>query len=142
MHLGLTSYAVLYKATCLRSSPSSSSDSDSDNYCFANAITNTSTPANAYVYFLPLNMTLPGTAEPACGGCLRDTMAIYQAASAVRSLAIADRYEGAAGRVNEVCGEGFANETLPEEVAGAVRVGMGPGVVLTAGVVVVLNWVL
>lgn len=135
VHLGLTSFDVLYKATCLR-------DDDNDNYCFANAVTNTSTPANAYVYFLPLNMTLPGSATPGCGSCLRDTMAIYQAATATRSLAIADTYEGAAARVNEVCGEGFVNETLPEAVEGSARVGMAPGVVFTMAAVVLLNWVL
>lgn len=150
VHLGLTSFNVLYKATCLRESPSSSSSSDEDEededrgdaYCFADAVTNTSTPANAYVYFLPLNMTLPRTAAPACSRCLRDTMGIYQAASALRSLAIADTYEGAARRVNEVCGGDFVNATLPEAVEGGARGGVVRGVVGTAGLVLFLNWVL
>lgn len=128
---------MLYKATCLR---------QDDTYCFANAITNASTPANAYVYFLPLNMTLPGSAAPECGECLKDTMAIYQAATATRSLAIADTYEGAAGRVNEICGGQFANETLPEAVDGGARGGSVPGglpgVVVATAVAMVLNWVL
>src|SRR5690606_238743 len=102
IHLGLTSYPVLYKATCLRRAPS-------DAYCFADAVTNATTPANAYVYFLPLNMTMPGGAEMDCSRCLGDTMAIYRDAAARRSLAIASTYEAAAGRVNEVCGGGFAD---------------------------------
>ena len=79
-----------------------------------------------------------------CGGCLGDTMAIYRDAAARRSLAVASTYEGAAKRVNEVCGGGFADETLPEameeDAAGSVRV---PGAVMgTAVAVVILSWVL
>ncbi|MBE3043083.1 hypothetical protein IMZ48_11025 [Candidatus Bathyarchaeota archaeon] len=133
VHLGLTSFNVLYKATCLR---------QDDTYCFANAITNASTPANAYVYFLPLNMPLPGSAAPACGVCLQDTMAIYQAATATRSLAIADTYEGAAGRLNAVCGGQFANETLPEAVDGGAEGRVAPSVFVMTAVVVFLSWVL
>lgn len=107
-------------------------------------MTNASTPANAYVYFLPLNMTMPGAAEPDCSRCLGDTMAIYRDAAARRSLAVASTYEGAARRVNEVCGGGFAEETLPEameEDAGG-RVGVSGVAVGTAVAVVLLSWVL
>ena len=79
-----------------------------------------------------------------CSKCLGDTMAIYRDAAARRSLAIASTYEAAAGRVNEVCGGGFADETLPEAIeedaAGSVRVSRA--VVGTAAAVVLLSWVL
>ncbi|SPO04537.1 uncharacterized protein DNG_07222 [Cephalotrichum gorgonifer] len=140
-YAGLNSYNVLYKATCLRRGGADGDGDGDDAYCFASAVTNTSTPANAYIYFLPLNMSLPKTAEPACGRCLRDTMAIYQAASAARSLGIAYTYTGAAERVNEVCGDGFVNATLPEALEdGARRAGLSGVAVGAALAVLFLGW--
>lgn len=140
-HVGLTSYNLLYKAGCLRKRDDGPGDEGS--YCFAGAATNTSTADNAYVYFLPLGMTIPSRAAPACSGCLADTMAIYHAATATRSLPIAGTYESAAKKINEVCGEGFVEETLPEAAdSGVGREGCVSS--LTVGLalsVVVLGWV-
>ncbi|RGP77731.1 hypothetical protein FLONG3_4120 [Fusarium longipes] len=107
---GLRSYEVMYKATCLQTPKD-------DMYCYANAVTNTTTAANAYFYYLPYNLTLPGSTNPSCGFCTQETMNIYHAASEDRSQPIALTYEAAARQVNTLCGPDFVNSTLPSEVA-------------------------
>ncbi|KAL2752826.1 hypothetical protein ACRALDRAFT_2111889 [Sodiomyces alcalophilus JCM 7366] len=106
-YMGLTSYDVTYATTCLQNPETSM-------YCYATAVTNQTNASNVYFYLLPLNMTLPGSATPACNWCLGETMAILQAAAADRDRPIADSYETAARQVNTVCGPEFVNETLPE----------------------------
>ncbi|KAJ4140904.1 hypothetical protein NW768_000111 [Fusarium equiseti] len=105
---GLKTYEVMYKATCLQTPKD-------DMYCYANAVTNTSTAANAYFYYLPYNLTLPGSTNPSCGFCTQETMNIYHAASEDRSQPIALTYESAARQVNTLCGPDFVNSTLPPE---------------------------
>ncbi|KAJ0159252.1 hypothetical protein CTA2_10056 [Colletotrichum tanaceti] len=112
-YLGLKSYEMLYKATCL-------TDPDTSMYCFANAVTNLTTPSNVYFYYLPLNMSLPGSANPTCGSCLRQTMEIYQTFTTNRKLAIASTYEDAAKQVNTLCGPEYVNDTLMAAVSSAV----------------------
>lgn len=102
----LMSYQTVYSTTCLM-------DPGTSSYCFANAITNATNYNNAYFYYLPLNMTLPPTATPNCNWCLQQTMAIYQAQSANRKLAVASTYSPAAEIVNSGCGSNFVNATLP-----------------------------
>jgi hypothetical protein len=141
-YLAMRAYAPVYSAGCLR-------DPDSGAYCYANAVTNLTNPSTTYLYFLPLNKTLPGSTVPACGECLRQTMAVYQAATGDRRQMIANTYVGAAKQVNTICGPEFVNETLAAVVipsgAAAVRVG-GVGmmgvVVTVVGLVVGLLGVL
>ncbi|OLN96720.1 hypothetical protein CCHL11_02272 [Colletotrichum chlorophyti] len=104
-YLGLKAYEMLYKATCL-------TDPDTSMYCFANAVTNLTTPANVYFYYLPLNMSIPGSANPTCSSCLKRTMEIYQTFTSNRKLAIASTYEEAAKQVNTICGPEYVNEVL------------------------------
>lgn len=111
-YLGLKSYEMLYKATCL-------TDPDTSMYCFANAVTNLTTPSNVYFYYLPLNMTLPASANPTCGTCLRQTMEIYQTFTTNRKLAISSTYEDAASQVNTICGPEYVNDTLLAAVSTA-----------------------
>ena len=108
-YIAMVSYQTLYSATCLKD-PSSSS------YCYANAVTNLTTPSNAYFYYLPLNISLPGSAMPSCTWCLDQTMAIYQASTVNRKLPIANTYVSAAQQVNTLCGPDFVNETLPQAI--------------------------
>ncbi|EFQ27092.1 hypothetical protein CGRA01v4_07600 [Colletotrichum graminicola] len=112
-YLGLKSYEMLYKATCL-------TDPDTSMYCFANAVTNLTTPANVYFYYLPLNMTLPASANPTCGSCLQRTMDIFQTYTMNRKLPIASTYEDAAAQVNTMCGPEYVNDTLLAAVSMAV----------------------
>ncbi|KAI3337361.1 hypothetical protein HD806DRAFT_36775 [Xylariaceae sp. AK1471] len=106
-YLGMRTYETVYKATCL-----TNADSDSGGYCFANAITNASTPSNSYLYYLPFNSTLPSTAAPACNSCTRQTMQIYQAATANRKAEISYTYPSAAQQIDTECGPEFVNTTL------------------------------
>jgi len=107
--LGLKAYKTLYSASCLRNPQTSS-------YCFADAITNSTSPTDAYIYFLPLNISLQGGSQPTCNACLKSTMAIFSAASSDRSSAIASTYISASQQINVQCGPGFVNSSLAAEV--------------------------
>ena len=117
----MVAYAPVYAAGCLK-------DPDTGAYCYASAVTNLTNPSTTYFYFLPLNVTLPASAQPACNYCLRQTMGLYQAATADRRQMIANTYAAAAKQVNVICGPGFANETLAAEVISS----SGGGRLLTA----------
>lgn len=109
-HDAMVAYSPIYTAGCLR-------DQETSAYCYANAVTNTTNPSGVYFYRLPLNRTLPSTTVPACGYCLQQTMAFYQAATADRRQMIASTYVDAAKHVNLICGPDFSNETLAAEIA-------------------------
>ncbi|KAH7360327.1 hypothetical protein BKA65DRAFT_390686 [Rhexocercosporidium sp. MPI-PUGE-AT-0058] len=110
--LGLKAYKPLYSASCLRNPATSA-------YCFADAITNASNPTDSYIYFLPLNTSLVGGSQPTCDACLQNTMAVFEAASADRTQALASTYVGAASQVNVNCGPQFVNASLAEAVNSA-----------------------
>ncbi|KAL2201008.1 hypothetical protein P885DRAFT_65309 [Corynascus similis CBS 632.67] len=104
----MIAYAPIYSTGCLR-------DPDTGAYCYATAVTNLTNPSAIYIYFLPLNKTLPGTTVPTCGYCLQQTMALYQAATADRRQMVVNTYVSAAKQVNTICGPDFVNETLAAE---------------------------
>lgn len=134
---GLMSYEMMYTATCLQ-------DPDSENYCFATAVTNTSTPSDTYLYFLPYNLSMPGSSTPSCTWCNQETMGIFHAAASNRRQLIATTYEGAARQVNTMCGQSFVNSTLPEEDENAGGLTLPHiGLVITAIVVgAIINFAL
>lgn len=118
-HIGLLAYKPLYTASCLRN-PSTSS------YCYADAITNATNPTDSYIYYLPLNTSLPGGSQPTCGACTKDTMNVFEAATSDRKSAIAGTYGTAAMQVNVQCGPGFVNSSLAAVVNnGAIPVMVG-----------------
>ncbi|POR34076.1 Uncharacterized protein TPAR_05717 [Tolypocladium paradoxum] len=129
---GLTAYKTLYSATCLQ-------DLSTSMYCFANAVTNLTTPSDAYLYFMPYGLALPGASTPTCNWCTRETMNIYHAASADRQQFVASKYEDAARQVNTICGPGFVNPTLPKATAAASAAVMPSYIVTLATMVVVLG---
>lgn len=108
-YLAMISYQTVYSATCLK-------DTGTAMYCYANAVTNLTTPSNVYFYYLPLNISLPGSSIPSCSWCLERTMGIYQSASANRKLPISNTYVSAAKQVNTICGPEFVNDTLPNAI--------------------------
>ncbi|PTB67467.1 hypothetical protein BBK36DRAFT_1099238, partial [Trichoderma citrinoviride] len=103
---GLQAYKEVYAATCLQ-------DPTTSQYCFANAVTNLNTPSDAYLYFLPYGLALPGSSNPSCSWCTQQTMDIYYSASADRDASVADVYADAARQVNTLCGPNYVNGTLP-----------------------------
>jgi hypothetical protein len=103
--LGLEAYNTLYTASCLRNPTTSA-------YCFAAAVTNASSPTDSYIYYLPLNISLPGGAAPTCDKCLINTMAVFDKATADRSSPLASDYAAAAQQINLHCGPSFVNTTL------------------------------
>ncbi|KAI1085642.1 hypothetical protein F5B20DRAFT_519166 [Whalleya microplaca] len=109
---GMRAYAEIYSATCL-------SNPDTSAYCFANAVTNLTTSSNVYLYYLPLNSSLPQSAVPSCDSCTRETMNIYQAAAADRTKYVANSYVAAAEKIDSACGADFVNATLPAATEGA-----------------------
>ncbi|RAL60061.1 hypothetical protein DID88_000687 [Monilinia fructigena] len=104
--LGLLAYTTLFTASCLK-------DSSNGAYCYAQAVTNSSSPTDSYIYYLPLNVSLPGGSQPTCNECLKTTMAVFEQAGSVRTSAIAGTYIQAAGQINVQCGPGFVNASLP-----------------------------
>lgn len=114
---GLSAYRVLYAATCLQ-------DERTQSYCYAQAVTNSSTPSDAYLYFMPYGLALPGASTPTCSWCTRMTMEIYRSSTRDRRQLVASKYEGAARQVNTLCGPEFVNSTLPraEIAAGTMAI--------------------
>jgi hypothetical protein len=112
-HTGLVAYQPLYTASCLKNPATSA-------YCFADAITNASSPTDSYVYYLPLNTSLPGGSQPTCNACLQNTMAVFDAAAANRSQPVASTYVAAAQQINVNCGPGFVNASIPAAASGAL----------------------
>ncbi|KAF4452521.1 hypothetical protein F53441_4633 [Fusarium austroafricanum] len=131
---GMKAYEMMYKATCLQTP-------EDDMYCYANAVTNTTTAANAYFYYLPYNLTLPGSTNPSCSWCIQETMNIFHAATTDRSQPVALTYESAARQVNTLCGPNFVNSTLaPEETNIAHTFAPSwAGIVLTLASVALVN---
>lgn len=115
----MTAYAPIYNVGCLH-------DPETSAYCYANAVTNLTNPSTAYIYYLPLNKTLPGTTVPSCDYCLQQTMALYHAATADRRQLIANTYEAAASQVNTICGPEFVTDSLASEVVPSAAPGRRP----------------
>ena len=133
---GLIAYEELYSASCLQ-------DNDQGSFCFTRAVMNYTTASNVYLYFLPLNSSLPGRSIPSCDSCAERTMNLFHAASSNRQHPIARTYTDAAERMNMVCGPGFVNETLPEAVVEATAVGRSlphAKLVVTAAVLLLLQY--
>lgn len=150
-YVAMIAYAPVYSATCLKDSSSSSSSGEEETvgggYCYANAVMNFSNPSSVYVYHLALNVSLPGSTVPSCGGCLKETMQVYHAAAADRKQPVAGVYVKAAKMVNVVCGVGFVNETLPEEMvssssAGSRAVALGGMVPFLTTAVAAVLWLI
>jgi hypothetical protein len=134
--LGLMAYQPLYRASCLKN-PSTAS------YCFADAITNATNPADSYIYFLPLNTTLVGGSQPTCSTCLKQTMAVFEAATSDRSSALAFDYVSAAMQVNVNCGPSFVNSSLAAAATSGAQVSQPlSNVGIFALVVLVASWLL
>lgn len=114
---GMTAYEEIYGATCL-------TEPETSQYCFINAVTNLTTASNVYLYKLPLNSSLPKTALPDCDFCTRETMKIYQSASADRSKFIANTYVKAAEQIDAECGPTFVSAALPDPLPGSAAASM------------------
>lgn len=103
---GFLSYVPLYQAGCLK-------DPSTGNYCFANAITNTTSPTDSYIYYLPLGITFPGGSTPTCDSCLQQTMQVFQTTAGNATQPVSSDYVSAATQIDEGCGPGFVNATVP-----------------------------
>lgn len=137
--MGLQAYLPLYTASCLRNPAT-------DAYCFADAITNTSSPTDSYIYYLPLNISLPGGTQPTCNQCLQDTMGVFETEASNTSSALHFDYQTAAMQVNVNCGPGYVNQTLGTaqvpNAAGAAAGFGGPQIVFGLMMAWAVGWVL
>jgi hypothetical protein len=129
---GLIAYDTLYAALCLTSSTTG-------NYCYADAVANSSAPTSSYIYYLPLGMSLPGGARPACTECLKDTMSIFAAAANNKQSNFRNNYAQAAQVVDLTCGPSFVEAGVT--YSGAAKFGGGSGMLvgLTAMVAICIN---
>jgi len=79
---------------------------------YANAVTNTTSQgADAYPYYLPLGVNIPGGARPTCSSCLQNEMAIFSSFAANSTQPISKTYAGAANTITIYCGSTFVNVT-------------------------------
>lgn len=104
---GFVAYEPLYDAACLKD-PSSVTK----NYCFANAVTNTTNPADAYIYYLPLGVALPGGDRPTCNSCTQQTMNTFASFAGNLTQPLSTDYTSAATIVNLDCGPAFVNASV------------------------------
>jgi hypothetical protein len=98
-HVGLSSYRVMYRAGCQKTSAGA--------YCFADAVTNTSSLEDSYPYFLPLGISLPTDAHPSCSQCTKRVMETFASAASDRSQVISNTYLSAARQLDKSCGPGW-----------------------------------
>lgn len=103
-----TSYSMLYAAGCLTSSVSGA-------YCFVEATSNSSLTQDSYLYYLPLDVTLPSgvASNGTCTQCASDVMAIfYNSGAGNTSLALSRTYLSAAKALDAACGDEFADTNV------------------------------
>jgi hypothetical protein len=86
---------------------------------FANAVTNASATTDAYPYYLPVGVPLPGGARPTCNSCLQDAMAIFSSFAGNSSQPVSKTYNAAAQQIQIGCGNGFVNQTATPLKGGA-----------------------
>jgi len=116
-HAGFLAYGALYRAACLK-------NPKTNNYCFADAITDASNPADAFIYYLPLGLSLPGSSLPNCSSCLQATMEVFAKFAEVKNQPITTTYMSAAQQINVGCGPSFVSASVAigsRKPSGAVR---------------------
>lgn len=125
-YAGFVAYQPLYHAGCLTNA--------AGDYCFAAAVNNASAPSAAYIYYLPLGMSLPATAKPACNACLRNTMSVFALYAGDGVQPLSGTYSAAASQLDGDCGSQFveAAKASTNAAAGALHTRTaGVGISLT-----------
>ncbi|KAJ8102074.1 hypothetical protein POJ06DRAFT_299978 [Lipomyces tetrasporus] len=100
-----TSYSMLYSSGCLQST--------SGSYCYVDSVTNSTNPGDSYLYYLPLDVSLPGGTRAGCSSCSQDIMSIFLNFAGNSSLSISRTYVPAAQQINVYCGPNFASTAVP-----------------------------
>lgn len=140
MYAGLRAYQPLYSAACLKAEDTSQA------YCFASAVINSSAVSDVYLYYLPLNISYPSTSKPTCNSCTQRAMTFFQAATSDRTRFISETYAAAAAVVNDNCGAGFVNATLPSATvlsgAPSIHQPTTPLLIFTLLIMALSHWVL
>jgi hypothetical protein len=80
-----------------------------------------------------------GGSQPTCDACLKNTMAVFEAATSERGGALASVYTSAASQVNVNCGPGFVNASLAAAVVTSGSPATGSGSNFGVGLFVVLS---
>lgn len=109
---GLIAYEPVYRATCLKTQPSSSTGTDSESegeYCFASAISTSPNPADIYPYLTAVGLNMPTGSTPTCNPCLKQTMQVFADYAVRREQPLAQTYLACAGMVEGVCGAGYVD---------------------------------
>lgn len=121
--IGFSSYRVMYKAGCLKTT--------ANTYCFADAVTNMSSQHDSYPYFLPLGISLPTDSHPSCSPCIKAVMETFAGAAKDRGQVISSTYSSAARHLDKTCGPGW----IPTQVSQGSRTSPSWIAVLFAAVV-------
>ncbi|KAK9451766.1 uncharacterized protein V1518DRAFT_424739 [Limtongia smithiae] len=99
-----TSYYMLYTTGCLQSEEGS--------YCYVESATNTTSVADSYLYYLPLDVSLPNETDPTCSTCSQNIMSIFANYAGNSSLAISRTYLSAADVIDDTCGSSFVSTSV------------------------------
>jgi hypothetical protein len=136
-YAGLVAYAPLLSASCLKA--------DNGTYCYVEAVLSpTATPADEYIYYLPLGLALPGGSRPRCNTCTQRTMGVFATYAGNLTQPLSTDYSSAATLVDAGCGPNFVNTSVSvitgtaPSAGGMVRAGWGLPV-LGAGLVVLVG---
>ena len=109
---GFISYTPVYQAGCLKADATEVSSSVPNKYCFVAAIEDINEPANSYLYYLPLGISLPGSSRPTCSSCVQQTMSFFAQAAQNMSSPLSSNYIAAATLVDSGCGPNFVNSSV------------------------------
>lgn len=111
---GFMAYSFVRDAACLK-------NPDTHNYCLADAVSNSTNPADYYIYYLSLGLSLPGSSRPACSKCLQATMEIFLEAAKDKDQALHDTYASAAEQINIGCGPSFVGTAEPDSTGAGLK---------------------
>ena len=104
--LGLQAYPVVRTAGCLI-------DQRANTYCYLDAV-HASSPADLYLYQLPLATPMPQGVTPSCSACAGSVLGVYfaalqdNAAGNESARGLQSTYESAASNASSTCGTGYA----------------------------------
>ncbi|KAK9478509.1 hypothetical protein V1514DRAFT_330883 [Lipomyces japonicus] len=98
------SYGILYASGCLQSA--------SGSYCYVDSVTNSSNPGDSYLYYLPLDISLPGGTRSSCSNCSQNIMSVFYKYAGYTSFPLSRTYVAAAEQINVFCGPGFVNTAV------------------------------
>ncbi|KAH8108741.1 hypothetical protein DFH11DRAFT_1631010 [Phellopilus nigrolimitatus] len=114
--LALHAYPILRRAGCLV-------DQTTNTYCYSLAA-HSASPADLYLYQIPLGIGMPNTTTPSCSSCASSLLGVFaEAIKTGNSSAdgLQGTYDSAAAAAAATCGSGYAQIGLVSKSSSASR---------------------